>query len=199
MKKVLFSILLFVSATAGFCTTWVITNSGDTFVPATLTIALDDSVRITVATIHQPVEVSLATWNANGNTPLPGGFDLPFGGGLILPAQLGVGIHYYVCSVHADLGMKGTITVENNAGIVGIQQKGNLSVYPNPVITSLTIYAGKDMIGLPYFIADQTGRNHIYGKLVNDATMVDFSQLGSGIYVIQVVGQKRYSIKVVKK
>src|ERR1035437_4943332 len=108
MKRIFTFALLCLMGTTGICKTWVIANSLDTFVPNTLTIALGDSVQFTVGATHQPLEVSQATWNANGAVPLPGGFDLPFGGGLVLPAQLQVGVHYYVCSVHVAFGMKGT-------------------------------------------------------------------------------------------
>jgi plastocyanin len=199
MKKLLLSLLLFLFGTASFCTTWTITNSGDTFVPATLTIVIGDSVNFVVEAIHKPVEVSQATWNANGNTPLPGGFDLPFGGGFVLPALLGVGTHYYVCSVHVSFGMKGTIIVQSNSGINNIQPPLNLTVSPNPASTSITISAGSDLVGSQYMITDQAGRQVITGKLTDVTTPVDISQLTSGIYMIQVAGIKRSSIKLIKK
>jgi hypothetical protein len=59
--------------------------------------------------------VSQATWNANGTTPLPGGFSVPFGGGMVLPSQLGIGTHYYVCQAHVSFGMKGKIIVTGSS------------------------------------------------------------------------------------
>ncbi len=198
MKKILFSILLFSLGTASFCTTWTITNTGDTFVPVNLTIMVGDSVLFVVGAIHQPVEVSQATWNANGNTPLPGGFDLPFGGGLVLPDKLGVGTHWYVCSVHVAFGMKGTIIVQNNSGISNIQPPLNLTVTPNPASTSITLTAGNDLVGLQYMISDQAGKEILTGKLVDITTPVNISQLTPGVYMIQVVGLRRSSIKLIK-
>lgn len=198
MKKLVFSLLLFSLGSASFCTTWTITNSGDTFVPASLTIALGDSINFVVGITHQPVEVSLTTWNANGNTPLPGGFETPFGGGLVLPAKLGVGTHYYVCSAHVSFDMKGTIIVQNNSGIADNKVQVGISVYPNPANNLLTIKAGDDLVGSQYLISDQTGRQVLNGKLANETTAVDISQLTPGVYLIQVAGQRRSSVKMIK-
>lgn len=112
MKKILF-LLLLLTFQSGYATIWIINNSGANFVPAAITINLGDTVNFVITNAHDAAEVSQATWNANGNTLLPGGFKTPFGGGMVLPAQLGTGVHYYVCEPHAANGMKGTITVQN--------------------------------------------------------------------------------------
>lgn len=198
MKKLVFSLLLFSLGTASFCTTWTITSVGSTFSPATVTIHLGDSVNFALAAIHNAVEVSQATWNANGTTALPGGFQEPLGGGLVLPAKLGVGTHYYVCQPHASLGMKGMIIVQNNSGIADNKLQAGISVYPNPANNLMTIKAANDLVGSQYLISDQTGRQVLNGKLANEATPVDISQLTPGVYLIQVVGQRRSSVKMIK-
>src|ERR1035437_6539811 len=117
MKKTLLIAFAIYSGVA-LCNTVTIVNSGSTFSPATVTITVGDTVKFTLASIHDAVEVSQATWNANGTTALSGGFSTPFGGGLVLPAQLTVGTHWYVCSPHAaSMHMKGVIIVKNAAGI----------------------------------------------------------------------------------
>lgn len=90
---------------------WTITNSSYTFNPSVLTITQGDSVNFNLASIHNVVEVSLATWNANGSDLLAG-FSVPYGGGTLHPSQLSVGTHYYVSSLHSTLGMKGMIVVK---------------------------------------------------------------------------------------
>ncbi|HNT19496.1 MAG TPA: T9SS type A sorting domain-containing protein [Saprospiraceae bacterium] len=111
MKIICFTCLIIYSL-PGFCKTWFVTNSGNSFSPATITISPGDSVQFNLAVAHNVREVSQGTWNANGTSSLAGGFQLPFGGGLVLPAQLGAGTHYYVCVPHASQGMKGTIVVQ---------------------------------------------------------------------------------------
>ena len=172
MKKIISLLVLSVISTVSYCTTWQITNVGTTFSPSTVTIHLGDSVNFTLESIHNAVEVSQATWNADGNTPLPGGFSVPFGGGMLVPAQLPTGTHYYVCSTHASLGMKGIITVQNNAGIAGNQLAPTISVYPNPANNLLTLKSGNDLMGLQYVITDIAGKQLQAGKLSNEVTQV---------------------------
>ena len=115
MKKTILITALFICSISGFSVTWTITNGSFVFNPASISIHSGDSVRFSLASIHNVVEVSQATWNTNGSSALPGGFSLPFGGGLVLPSQLGVGVHYYVCQHHASSGMKGKITVTSTS------------------------------------------------------------------------------------
>ncbi len=109
--KILLSLLMLSSSLTAFCTVFTINNSGNTFTPANITITFGDTVNFVIAGSHDAREVSQTTYNANGNTALPGGFQTPFGGGMVLPAQLAVGTHYFVCTPHAAFGMKGIITV----------------------------------------------------------------------------------------
>ncbi|MFZ1730441.1 MAG: plastocyanin/azurin family copper-binding protein [Bacteroidota bacterium] len=106
----IFLISLFLIAASADATTHTIVNAGTSFVPATLTISLGDTVVYTLDPAHNVIEVEQTTWSNNGNTPKPGGFTLPFGGGTVIPAS--VGTYYYVCGPHASFGMKGMIIVE---------------------------------------------------------------------------------------
>jgi plastocyanin len=198
MKKLFFFLLLSAFSIASYSTVWQVTNSGFTFSPATLTIHLGDSVNFTLAASHDALEVSQATWNANGTTPLAGGFQTPFGGGMVPAAKLGIGVHYYVCENHASSGMKGTITVQDNAGIANNLMPIGISVYPNPSSSLLTLRSDNDLAGSHYFICDLAGRQVLTGTLASDVTQVDISQLISGIYLIRVDGQKRSSVKFIK-
>ncbi len=121
---------LYLSLTA-YPKNWIITNDGFTFSPAAITIQLGDTVTFQLASIHNALEVDKTTWDANANDPVTG-FTTPNGGGMILPAQLPVGTHYYVCEFHASSGMKGTITVEQTTGIEKGQTQTTFNVYPNP-------------------------------------------------------------------
>ncbi len=109
MKHIFIPFLLFALSTK-FCypTTHTIVNSGTTFVPSTININLGDTVKFVLESIHNVVEVSEATWNANQSTS-NGGFVLPFGGGKVVLSEIKK--YYYVCQPHASFGMKGTITV----------------------------------------------------------------------------------------
>ncbi len=113
MKRWGLILILFLICCNGFCKIWTITNSGNTFSPATITITFGDTINFVLASVHDAREVSKVTWDANGNTAFSGGFQTPSGGGFIYPAQLAVGTHYYVCTPHAVVGMKGVIIVQD--------------------------------------------------------------------------------------
>ena len=63
---------------------------------------------------------------------------------------------------------------------------------------NFTLAASHDLVGSQYLISDQTGRQVLNGKLVNEVTPVDISQLTPGIYLIQVAGQRRPSVTMIK-
>ncbi|MCB9255784.1 MAG: T9SS type A sorting domain-containing protein [Chitinophagales bacterium] len=108
MKKI-YTILSFLMV--GFfalATNHTITASGLTFNPANLTISQGDSVTWSVGATHPVLEVSMATYNANGSTG-NGGFSIPSGNGFQVFNTPGT--YYYICTNHIAGGMKGTITV----------------------------------------------------------------------------------------
>jgi plastocyanin len=198
MKKLLISLSLALLGTIGFCTTWTITNSGFTFSPSMVTITVGDDVNFILESIHNAVEVSQATWNANGNTPLAGGFQTSLGGGAVLTSKLGVGTHYYVCSPHASMGMKGRIIVQNTTGITENNVPQKFTIYPNPSDNLITIRTDNNLSGAQFSITDPTGRLVFNGRLADDATPIDISRLAPGIYLVQIAAQKRQSIKIIK-
>jgi plastocyanin len=97
-------------------TVHVVSNSGLEFTPADITIMAGDTVDWQIGGTHNVVEVSQATYDANGDAPLSGGFLTPFGGGKL--AFETTGTFYYVCEPHAGLGMKGAITVQGTTSAV---------------------------------------------------------------------------------
>jgi plastocyanin len=198
MKKLFLSLLVLLAGITALCTTWTINNSGFTFSPSTITIIIGDDVNFSLAGIHNAVEVSQATWDINGNTPLPGGFQTSFGGGSVTASQLGVGTHYYVCSPHASLGMKGIIVVQNTTDIDENQSEPILLVYPIPSNNILTIKVRSEVIGYQFQITDKSGRQMTNGKLADETSLIDISQLNPGIYLFQIIGKRNQTIKVIK-
>jgi plastocyanin len=142
MKKTII-LFLFLTVITGisFPTTYTITNSGFTFTPDNISISLGDTIKFVLGSIHDAVEVDKATWDANGTTS-NGGFNIPFGGGILVLTQPGT--YYYVCTNHASLGMKGIIVV-NPATYVkpvsGVIPENFIlkQNYPNPFNPATTI------------------------------------------------------------
>jgi plastocyanin len=198
MKAILSLSSLVLSTTISFSTSWTITNSGNSFSPSTLTITVGDDVTFNLESLHNAVEVSQATWNANGSSMLAGGFQVGFGGGQVQASQLGVGTHYYVCTPHASQGMKGTIVVQNVTGIGDNKLPPGFSIYPNPSAVSLTLKANEAETGSGFYIADLTGRIVGSGILDNEITAIDISYLARGTYLIGLVDQRKRPVKLVK-
>jgi plastocyanin len=138
MKKILLITLLILLYLNGFSASFIVSNSGFTFSPSTITITQNDDVTFSLASIHDAVEVSQATWNANGISPIIG-FTVPFGGGTVSGSQLAVGTHYYICQNHGSSGMKGTIIVQSVSAVPETKIQDNIQIYPNPVKDNITI------------------------------------------------------------
>jgi plastocyanin len=117
MKKQL--LILFSSLLLGinaFSTTYILTNSGNNYVPATLQINLGDTIIIGTGITHTTRQVTQATWNANDTTAMVGGFGDLTSGQMLIPTSLGD--IYYVCIEHVMMNqMKGMIKVSQ----VGIE------------------------------------------------------------------------------
>ena len=198
MKRFTFISVLLMYSLIGYSAKKEITNVGFTFNPASITIEAGDNVTFVLEDIHNVIEVSQDTWNANGTTALPGGFSLPFGGGELLPSQLPVGTHWYVCAPHASLGMKGVIIVGTPTSIEESPGHIEIIVFPNPAINMITIRTSNNLLGTEYFIADQNGRQMLTGKIDGETTLIDISKFNNGIYLFQVAGLKRGTYKVIK-
>ena len=198
MKSFLLSLPLLFLGIPAFSTTWTITNLDFTFNPATITINQGDNVNFNLGIIHNAVEVSLSTWNANGNTALAGGFEVPFGGGSVQSSQLAIGTHYYVCAPHASSGMKGMIIVQSITDIADNKLQSGFSVYPNPSINIITVRASDKMTGRQYYMTNLIGNLVLNGRIINETEQVDISQLPKGIYLIRVDGIRGEPVKVIK-
>jgi plastocyanin len=198
MKRIVFLIILLMYSLISIHAKNEITNVGFTFNPTTLTIVPGENVTFTLEAAHNAVEVSKDTWDANGNTPLAGGFSVPFGGGEVFPAQLPAGTHYYVCTPHAGAGMKGIIIVGTPTGIEDKIIQADFSVFPNPATDRITVKAGSNLLGTQYSITDQNGNQMLTGKIAGEITIVSIARLKAGIYFLRVEGEKRRSFKVIK-
>jgi plastocyanin len=199
MKNIYILILFFLLVnTKTFGKIWVINNSGETFVPAELTINLGDTVKFVLDLIHQVREVSQETWQSSGTTELAGGFSTPSGGGQILPIKLGPGTHYYVCVPHASGGMKGTIVVQNVTGITEEKFQSALFVFPNPAKNFINIRTDKGLYATFYTLNEFTGRQVLKGKLNDEITSLDIEKLPKGIYVLEIGDSPRQFRKIIK-
>ena len=147
MKKILIFFTFALCSEIALSTIVPVTDSGFTFSPQTITVNAGDTVSFSLASIHNVAEVSQATYAANGNTLLAGGFSTPFGGGWVFTAQLTIGTHWYVCQPHASMGMKGRIIVQSATAIAENLLQSGISIYPSPASSEVTVNFGKEMSG----------------------------------------------------
>lgn len=203
MKKLLFTISTLLFAQFSFSqTTHPVSFSGFTFNPDTVTIDVGDNVQWTLTSIHNAVEVSQATWLANGSTS-NGGFSVPFGGGTVnFPTA---GTFYYSCTNHSLSGMKGVVIVLPGSSIEEENNLFSILAYPSPVIDFLTL-----SINLENSATVQISVVNILGEEVvkisnfsvasgKTQQKIDFSTLTGGVYFVRVqYGDQVKSIKIVK-
>lgn len=189
-KQMLLSMLLVLLSMSTFATVWTINNSGNTFSPSSITINPGDSVRFVIASNHNVLEVSQSTYNSNGTTALSGGFSLPFGGGLVLPSSLTVGTHYFVCTPHASMGMKGMIIVTNTTEISETSIINNVVVFPNPATTVLNLTLTDNVQNLFYEIVDIKGTLISEGYISGNSASIDISRFPRGLFLISMGTKK---------
>ena len=194
--------LLASSGIAGFSATFTINNSGITFTPDAIIINVGDNVNFSIGNSHNAVEVSQATFNANGNTPLSSGFSVPFGGGTVPADKLTAGVHYYDCTPHAEFGMKGTITVLDPTGIAETKLNDGISIYPNPSNGKFQLKLDKSLSVKEYDLGIYTVKGEkVYAKSgiqQQNSTDIEISDLPKGVYIVRINGRKEnYYRKIV--
>lgn len=198
-SKSLLTLGLFLTSFTGFGTTWTIVNSGFSFSPSSITISQGDTVVFTLAGSHNATEVSQTTWNANGTTMLTGGFQTLFGGGTVLPVQLGVGTHYFVCQPHASMGMKGQIIVQSSTGIDENPSLAGITIFPNPTADKISIVSDKSKIGTTYTLSDQSGKQVLSGRINEENQMIDLSTIAAGAYFFRIDQDRKRALQIIKE
>ncbi len=168
-------------ATAGFtANAQTINQSGFSFNPNLITVQAGATITFQIGSPHNATEVSEATWNANGTTPLSGGFFFGAGTNSFMPT---VGTHYYLCSVHPST-MKGRIIVELNTGIGDDAEKDMAIVFPNPAGSELVLNEGS--AGRIAVLIDAEGRE-AYRLTVAANARIEVSAVAAGTYTLRVL------------
>lgn len=195
-KTLLLSAICFIQL-AVYSKIHVIGNAGTTFSPDEIAITEGDTVQFTLESVHNAVEVSKATWDANGATSLSGGFSVAKGGGTVLPAKLTVGTHYFVCTPHASMGMKGIITVNSANGIAENKALSPISIFPSPAVDFITV-KGSNTMGIAYSIIGMDGKQVLSGKLNYQETSITLNGLAAGTYYFMAEGIEKKAFTIIQ-
>lgn len=173
-------------------TAHTITASGVEYTPDTLTINLGDTVKFDVGSSHPTTEVDLTTYNANGNTPITGGFSFPSGQGSFVPASAGQ--LFYICDSHISQGMKGAIIVNPSIGVSEVHL-GEHTLYPNPVEDVLHINLSE-----PQTISIYSLEGKKVEDFENAENTINVGHLSPGTYILVLgEGQNIERIRFLKK
>lgn len=188
MKKIILIAFVLYSGIA-FSNKVTIINSGFVFSPDSVSINFGDTLIFQLGGTHNAVEVSQATWNSNGTTLLSGGFTTPFTGGQI--TGLTPGYHYYVCTNHAFMGMKGKIFVISNSSINSNKYNNLISVFPNPTNGKISVTTNLNLVNSNYNLT----LYNIIGEKINfylfNDNEIDLSECKKGIYFLEIIADKR--------
>jgi plastocyanin len=201
MKKILLLVILMtLTGNVVFSNHYTIINVGTTFSPDTLAINAGDTVTFSIISSHNAVEVSKATYEANGSTK-NGGFSLPYGGGTVIFNNGGT--YYYVCQPHAYLKMKGMITVSGGTSVNTLTNP-DFNVFPNPASENIKIvYSVASKSNVSIKLVDEVGKvvSTIVSGTRNPGQWENIytinNSIKSGIYFLTInVGGKSYSKKL---
>jgi len=171
-------------------TSHIITTSGFTFVPATVSANVGDTIIFNVDFSMHPIQqVSSTTWAADQSTALTGGFSNSAGSTYSV-VMTQPGTVYYVCKMHVALyGMKGQIQVAGSNGVDNLVSGPSLA-FPNPA-DQLLSFTPPSSGNFSYTITNMSGQ--VVKKDTKYATpqsiiTIDVSAIVEGNYVFSLSG-----------
>ena len=189
MKKstITLAFLLLVAFQTAFSANINITISGFAYSPNATSAVVGDVVTIAASVTHPLVQLDQATWLANGNTPMGGGWGVKTASYTFTVTT--VGIIYYGCQNHiATMQMKGVVQVAA-AGITQATAAAyNISLYPNPIANGeFTVKAeGYNSNNDKIMIYDTEGKLAETHNLTGTLTPVK-TKLPAGVYFYDVM------------
>jgi len=84
-------------------------------------------------------------------------------------------------------------------GIASYFESYSPEVYPNPADESISIKIKPSLLGSKFSIMDQMGRIVLTGKLHKELSNVNIDDLTGGAYILQVVNERSYYQKFIKR
>lgn len=159
-----------------------ITQSGFSFSPDLLTVPVGTQITFVIGSPHNATQVSEATWNSSGTTPLPGGFLFNAGTHQFTPTVPGT--YYYLCTVHS-FSMKGRIVAETNTGVAEDTPTNEVLVFPNPANTELVVDSDLPAAEVAVLL-DLSGKEAMRHSLFN-GNRIPVAAIPQGAYVLRVL------------
>jgi plastocyanin len=188
MKHSITLLALLTGATISAQTTHELHVMDNQFNPSALTIGLGDMIHIIFDDEdHTFTQVDQATWLSNGTTPLTGGFNLgqgtPQPGTDFTITPMALGTIYYVCQIHVDMGMKGSIAVVST-GIEEASMQNAFELAPNPSFAYVKLITDQTAPML-LDVFDAAGQRSM-GTRVSGHSTIDVTGLAPGSYAVHI-------------
>jgi uncharacterized protein (DUF2141 family) len=181
-------------------------NSG---VPSTL-VASSDSILVTAGVVSLPVTATalvagsywvMAVYNINGShvyNKRPSTTPVYYSSLAFNAAMPTSASSFILDGASTDFCYFLDITC-TTTGVETMVSANNINIYPNPAKDLLTLQTAANMIGQNYMVIDQLGRQVLTGKVNNETSTLDISQLQAGMYFLKVGAQSSQSFKFVKE
>ena len=198
MKNSILTLFLSLIALTGFSNIIIITNTEDRFTPSAITISYGDSILFKLGYTHTVTEVSESIWEADEASPLLEGFYLTNGGGLLTPAELSEGVHYYVCAAHVTQGMKGKVYVLGPTHSAQNIPQTSFFLYPNPAHDFISLNVSPNLTGSTYSIFYAMGKLILTGLLEKEELNLCVKNLQNGIYILRSDSSKSIFQRFIK-
>jgi len=99
----------------------------------------------------------------------------------------------------SDTSAVGVLTVINNVGINEVSQGNLFSVYPNPAQDIINLKVNVKLLGSAYSIYDKTGKLLLSGKINSENSIIEISNLSSGIYIFSFGENLNQTFNVIKE
>ena len=92
-----------------------------------------------------------------------------------------------------------TFTYSSPTGVNETVKEAGFTIYPNPASDKITIKTINTFPGNSYSITDQAGKLILKGKLTDEITSVDISNLNNGIYFVNIGDKSQNTFKIIKQ
>ena len=102
-----------------------------------------------------------------------------------------------ICGVGNDIrAYRGDVQASMNGNIT---ENGIANVYPTVVGEELNIEISNELVGTNYWITDGMGKTMLSGKIVSKNTLIDFSSIPGGVYLLRLFMNEGRVYRIVKK
>ena len=91
------------------------------------------------------------------------------------------------------------LIIDNNVGINELSNDKLFSVYPNPTKNNINVKVDKTLLGSEYTLYDNTGKTVLSGKINEEISNIELSNLSGGIYLFSIGNNVKRIVRIIKE